>query len=223
MNSDVRDRLVLPILIPVGLLVIIAAVATGFGMLLLFNPMAVSLMIAIVVSLGIIVTVALATAQTERALTKARLGLLVFAASTPVIIGFLVATDIMPTTSEKVVQRECEFCVPEDAVLVVARNLEFEQRVIELPAEGDVSILFINEDAGIPHNVAIYPEDNSGEPILSSPIFVGATFNGVDQQVYTFQAPAETGTYYYRCDVHPAMQGEALFDEPSGAGIDLPV
>ncbi len=222
MNSDVRDRLVLPILIPMGLLVLIAALAAGFGMLLLFNPMAVSLMIAIVVSLGIIVAAALATSQTAAALTKAKLALLVFAAASPIIIGALVATDVMPTTSEKVVQRECEFCVPEDAVRVVARNLEFEQRVIELPAGGDVSILFVNEDAGIPHNVAIYPEDEAGQPILSSPIFVGATFNGVDQEVYTFQAPAETGAYFYRCDVHPQMQGEAVFGAPSGGGIDLP-
>ncbi|MFN2555516.1 MAG: hypothetical protein ABR592_01355 [Nitriliruptorales bacterium] len=222
MNSDVRDRLVLPILIPIGLLVIIAVLAAGFGMLLLFNPMAVSLMIAIVVSLGIIVAVALATSQTERALTKAKRGLLVFAAATPIMIGVLVATDVITTTSEKVVQRECEFCVPEDAVRVVARNLEFEQRFIDLPAEGEVSILFINEDAGIPHNVAIYPQDDSGEPVLSSPLFVGATFNGVDQEVYTLQAPAESDTYFYRCDVHPQMQGEAVFGPPSGQRIELP-
>ncbi len=222
MNSDVRDRLVLPILIPIGLLVIIAALATGFGMLLLFNPMAVSLMIAVVLSLGIIIAATLTTAQRETELTKAKRGLIVFAATTPILIGALVATDIMPTTSEKVVQRECEFCVPEDAVRIVALNLEFEQRFIQLPAEGEVSILFINEDAGIPHNVALYPEDDSGAPILSTPFFQGATFNGVDQEVYTFQAPAQPGTFFYRCDVHPQMQGEAVFGEAGGRGIDLP-
>ncbi len=222
MNSDVRDRLVLPILIPIGLLVLIAVLATGFGMLLLFNPMAVSLMIATVVSLGIIVAAALATSQAEGDLTPAKRGLIVFAGITPIIIGALVATDVMPTTSEKVVQRECEYCVPEDAVRVVARNIEFEQRLIQLPAAGEVSILFVNEDAGIPHNVAIYPEDDNDEPILSAPVFIGDLFNGVDQEVYTFQAPEEPGTYFYRCDVHPQMQGEAIFGEPGGRGIDLP-
>lgn len=222
MDSDVRDRLLLPILIPITLLVIVAALAIGFGMLLLFNPMAVSLMIAIVVSLGIIVGVALATSQAETELTKAKRGLIVFAAVTPIIIGVLVATDLMPTTSQKVVQRECEFCIPEDAVRVVARNLEFEQRSIQLPAEGEASILFVNEDAGIPHNVALYPEDDNGEPILSAPLFVGSIFNGVDQEVYTFRAPSEPDTYFYRCDVHPQMQGEAVFGEPGGRGIDLP-
>lgn len=222
MNSDMRDRLVLPIVIPIGLLVLIAAVATGFGMLLLFNPMAVSLMIATVVSLGIIVAAALATSQAENDLTAAKRGLIVFAGVTPIIIGALVATDVMPTTSEKVVQRECEFCVPEDAVRLVALNLEFDQSSVQLPSEGEVSILFVNEDAGIPHNVAVYPEDDNDEPILSAPVFVGGTFNGVDQEIYTFQAPERPGTYFFRCDVHPQMQGDAIFGESGGRGIDLP-
>ncbi len=222
MNSDMRDRLVLPIVIPIGLLVLIVALAAGFGMLLLFNPMAVSLMIAVVVSVGIIVAAALATSQAEKDLTAAKRGLIVFAGVTPIIIGALVATDVMPTTSEKVVQRECEYCVPEDAVRVVARNLEFDQRFVQLPSEGEVSILFVNEDGGIPHNVAVYPEDDNGEPILSAPVFTGETFNGVDQQVYTFQAPEQPGTYFYRCDVHPQMQGEAVFGESGGRGIDVP-
>ncbi len=222
MNPDVRDRLVLPILIPIGLLALIAVFAAGFGMLLLFNPMAVSLMIAIVASLGIIVAAALATSQAEGDLTPAKRGLIVFGGVTPIVIGALVATDVMPTTSEKVVQRECEFCVPEDAVRLVARNIEFDQAFVQLPAEDEVSILFVNEDAGIPHNVALYPEDASGEPILSAPVFIGDTFNGVEQEVYTFQAPEEPGTYFFRCDVHPQMQGEAVFAEAGGRGIDLP-
>lgn len=222
MNPDVRDRLLLPILIPVGLLLLIAVLATGFGMLLLFNPMAVSLTIAIVVSMGILIAVALATSQSETDLTAAKRGLIVFAGASPLIIGILVATDVMPTTSEKVVQRECEYCVPEDAVRVVAQNLEFDQGSIQLPAEGEVSILFINQDAGIPHNVAVYPEDDNGEPILTAPVFVGATFNGVDQEVYTFPGPEQPGAYFYRCDVHPQMQGEVVFGASGGRGIDLP-
>lgn len=222
MKPDVRDRLVLPLLVPAGLLLTIALVAVGFGMLLLFNPMAMSLTIATVVALGILAAVALATSQSETDLTKAKRALIVFAGATPIIIGALVATDLMPTTTEKVVQRECEFCVPEDAVELVAENIEFEQSTIQLPAQGDVSILFVNQDAGVPHNVAVYPEDDNGEPILSAPIFQGDIFNGVDQEVYTFQPPDEPGTYFFRCDVHPQMVGDVIFGGPDGRGIDLP-
>lgn len=219
MKPDVRDRLVLPLLVPVGLLLLIALVAAGFGMLLLFNPMVVSLMIAVVVAAAIIGGFALALSRSSRDLDNVRRGVIVFAGIAPVAIGALVALGVLDTTDLKVIERECHFCVPEDAVQVVAENIAFEPTQVDLPAdsEGDeVSILFRNQDAGIPHNIFVYPFQQD-EPLLDEPVFEGETFNGVGQQVYTFQSPAP-GTYYFNCTVHPQqMTGTIVFGTGGGS------
>ncbi len=220
MRPDVRDRLVLPILIPVGLLAVIFAVATAFGMLLFFLPLTVSLAVASVGAAGILAAFALASAATD--LTRAKRAVIAFAGAAPLLVGALVASGVVETRDPRVVDRECEYCVPEDAVRVVADNLAFDQDQLRLPAGGDASILFINQDQGIPHNVAIYPQQPGG-PLLDQPIFQGTTFPGVDQQVYTFEAP-EPGEYYFHCDVHPNMNGTALVEEGAAGehGEDAP-
>lgn len=212
MKPDVRDRLFLPIVVPVGILVVIALVAVAFGMLLYFNPMTVSLTIATVVSAAILGAFGLASSQSEADLTKAKRAVIALAGVLPLGVGALVATGIIDTADERVAERECHFCVPEDAVEVVAVNIAFDPNEITLPAEGEVSILFRNEDQNIPHNISIYPDEDDG-PALDSPIFEGEIFNGVDQMVYTFEAPDETdGSFWFRCDVHPEMLGNAIFD-----------
>lgn len=211
MKPDVRDRLFLPIVVPVGLLAVIALVAVGFGMLLYFNPMTVSLTIAVVVSAAILAAFGLASSKSESDLTNAKRSVIALAGVLPLGVGALVAGGVIETTDERVAERECHYCVPEDAVEIVAMNIEFEPQEVTLPAEGEVSILFRNQDRNIPHNVAIYPESEE-QPATDQPVFKGEVFDGVDQMVYTFEAPDEqTGTYYFMCDVHPQMLGTVVF------------
>lgn len=219
MKQDVRDRLVLPLLVPVGLLLVIALVAFGFGMLLLFNPLVVSLTIAVTVSAAIIGGFALALSRSEGELDNLKRGAIVLAGTAPVLVGILVATDVLATTDEKVVERECHYCVPEDAVEIVGVNIAFEPEEVSFPdaGEGDeVSILFRNEDQGIPHNVWVYPFEED-EPLIDEPVFEGETFDGLGQEVYTFAAPAP-GTYYFNCTVHPQqMTGTIIFGADGGS------
>jgi plastocyanin len=212
MKPDVRDRLVLPILIPVGLLAVIGLAAVGFGMLLLFNPIEVSLVLAIVVAGAILAAFGLASSQSERDLTRSKRAVIVLAGVAPILVAALVATDVLATTAPKVAERECEYCIPEDAVRVVAEGIEFEQDEIALPAGEEASILFINQDQGIDHNVAIYPFQGE-EPLLDQPVFEGEIFPGAAQRVYNFETPAEPGTYYFNCVVHPAqMTGQVVIE-----------
>ena len=219
MKQDVRDRLVLPLLVPVGLLLLIAVVAVGLGLLLLFNPMAVSVMIAIVVAAAIIGGFALALSRSEGELDNAKRSVIAFAGIAPLAVGVLVATGVLDTDDTKVIERECHFCVPEDAVEVIAENIVFSPEEIAFPEaeEGsEVSIFFRNQDQGIPHNIYIYPIQD-GDPQLDEPFFEGGTFDGVAQELYEFAAPAP-GTYYFNCTVHPQqMTGTVIFGADGGS------
>lgn len=219
MKRDVRDRLVLPLLVPVGLLLLIAVVAVGLGILFLFNPMTVALMIAVVVAAAIIGGIALALSRPEGELDNLKRSVIAVAGVAPIIVGALVATDVLATEDEKVIERECHFCVPEDAIEVIAENIVFEPEEIAFPEaqEGsEVTIWFRNQDQGIPHNIWIYPIEN-GEPQTDAPFFEGETFNGVAAEVYEFAAPAP-GTYYFNCTVHPQqMTGTVIFGADGGS------
>jgi hypothetical protein len=226
MKPDVRDRLVLPLLIPLGLLGVLAAIAVGFGMLLLFNPMTISLMIAIVVSAGILAAFGMESAARPEEQTRPKRAVISLAIVAPLALGLLVAVDIIPVDARKMVDVEPFLAIPEDAPVVVARDLLFglmdpetgevdmDEQDFELPAEQDVAVVLINEDAGIDHDIWIYPiEDDEAQ--LDDPFFQGETFPGVGQRVYTFESP-EAGTYFYNCSVHPGtMTGHIEFvDEP---------
>ncbi|MFW5637657.1 MAG: cupredoxin domain-containing protein [Methanoculleus sp.] len=85
-----------------------------------------------------------------------------------------------------------------------AKNIAFNKSTITVPAGADVTVNFDNEDDGIPHNFAVYTDSSATDTIFS-----GETITGPDTTTYTFTAPSDPGTYYFRCDVHPEqMNGD---------------
>ena len=89
-------------------------------------------------------------------------------------------------------------------VSLSAQDIAFDMSTITVPAGADVTVNFDNEDNGIPHNFAVYTDSSA-----SQSIFVGDTITGPDTTTYTFTAPSDPGTYYFRCDVHPQqMNGD---------------
>jgi glucose/arabinose dehydrogenase/plastocyanin len=85
-------------------------------------------------------------------------------------------------------------------VTLTAKNIAFDTTKITVPAGSTVVMTFINNDAGVPHNFALYT-DNSA----TNKIFAGDIVTGVKTVTYTFTAPAKPGNYFFRCDVHPEM------------------
>ncbi len=82
---------------------------------------------------------------------------------------------------------------------IVAQNIAYDVSALEATAGQPFAIEFANQDAGIPHNVAI--KDSSG-----TDVFKGDIFNGVETR--TYQVPAlPAGTYTFYCTVHPNMTG----------------
>jgi len=87
-------------------------------------------------------------------------------------------------------------------VSLVAQGLGFDKSSISVPAGASVTINFNNKDTGIPHNFALYTS-GSASGTASGPLFVGPTINGPATISYTFTAPSQPGTYFFRCDTHP--------------------
>lgn len=90
-----------------------------------------------------------------------------------------------------------------DVVRIAANNIAFDQAALTAPAGRPFSIVFENQEP-VPHNVAIYTDASAGQAL-----FVGEIFAGPAERTYAVPAlPA--GSYFYRCDVHPAQMTGTL-------------
>ncbi|MDD1715552.1 MAG: cupredoxin domain-containing protein [Methanolinea sp.] len=94
---------------------------------------------------------------------------------------------------------------PEVSLTVTARGFAFDKSTITVPAGSRVTITFENKDQGASHNIAFYTSNT-----LQNIIYIGKIINGPATTTYTFTAPATSGTYYFRCDLHPVMNGQFI-------------
>jgi len=88
------------------------------------------------------------------------------------------------------------------AVTVTPSGIQFDTSTIDLPADTDSTIHFVNQDAGTQHNIAIFPSADD----LANPLFRGDLVTGPDETDYAIP-PLKAGQYYFHCDVHPTMSG----------------
>jgi plastocyanin len=89
-----------------------------------------------------------------------------------------------------------------EPVEVEAHNVQFSVGELRLEPETEALVDFKNEDT-VPHNIAIYASSDYAGLAL----FQGAVITGGSKIEYKFKAPGP-GTYYFRCDIHPVMQGK---------------
>lgn len=88
---------------------------------------------------------------------------------------------------------------PDAAASIDAKDGRFSTAELAIPAGKPFQLFFRNLD-GAPHNVAIYADASA-----SKSLFVGDT---IENAATTYDVPAiPSGTYYFRCDVHPNMTG----------------
>lgn len=225
MKPDVRDRLFLPLVVPLLLVGAILLAVFLLAMLLLFNPYAVSLTLAIVIGAGVIAYFAIETSRSSE-LTRAKRGVVALALFAPVALGAAVATDLIAVDADRMVDVEPHLVVPEGAPVIVAENIEFgvldEETgdvdwdevvvTIEAAAGDEVAFVFDNRDTA-PHDVDIYTSEEARDDGDESELtFDSDPFPGPEQRVFEFEAP-EAGTYPFHCSVHPQMTGEFVFED----------
>jgi hypothetical protein len=81
---------------------------------------------------------------------------------------------------------------------LTAFNDTFDRSVITVPAGYWVGVTFVNRDANVPHNFAVYTDANA-----TRKIYAGGMVTGVRTVMYTFKAPYAPGNYTFRSDSHP--------------------
>jgi plastocyanin len=103
-------------------------------------------------------------------------------------------------------------CSPNGTALsITALDGKFDKDCLAAPASQAFTIDFNNLDRGIPHNVAIYEDDTAGKML-----FKGELIDGPGKTTYSVPALPD-GTFFFRCDPHPEMNGAFLVGNPSAS------
>ena len=91
---------------------------------------------------------------------------------------------------------------PSTSVIIdlLAKDMSYDTDKITVIAGSRVYINFINLDVGVPHNFAVYTGSEATTDIFQGQIIIGPA-----KITYSFDAPVDTGTYFFRCDVHPKV------------------
>ena len=91
---------------------------------------------------------------------------------------------------------------------ITAKDTAFNTSTITVPADAEVTINFDNQDSGVQHNIAFYQDQSA-----SKEIYKGQPITGPDKITYTFTAPSEPGTYFFRSDTNPTeMTGQFIVE-----------
>lgn len=198
MKQEVRDRFVLPILIPVGLLVTIGAVAVAFGMMLFYSPMTVAVVVAIVVAAAILGGFGLASSQRAGELSGLRRLVIAGAGILPLIVLFFVATGAIPVEDEAVADREPHHVagVQGMTATLVATEFDFEPSEFAFEESGELEFAMTNDGAAL-HTFVI----EGYEDELKLEADAGAEDSGSIQ--------LDGGSYTFYCDV-PGHRGQGM-------------
>jgi plastocyanin len=95
---------------------------------------------------------------------------------------------------------------------LVARDMSFDKDIITAPAGTEVYVNFDNQDDGVLHNFSVY-----SSPDAQTPLFLGENVRGPARTTYRFPAGNRPGSYYFRCDIHPATMNGILEVTAPGA------
>src|SRR6266508_1215792 len=214
MRTSTRDRVVLPILLPIVMLLVIAAVLFGFSRILLSLTADAATAIALIVALSIL---AVAAVVASRSVVRASsLASMLGAVAGVAMLAGGIALIAVGAGGEHEGGGG-----PAVTVSLIAKDIAFDKTKLSVPAGKPFAIDFDNQDAGIQHDVQIFDNEGfTGTPLLNGEIVTGPA-------KVTYEAPAlDPGTYFFHCRVHPAqMHGtiDATAGAPGGGGAKVTV
>lgn len=215
MRKATRDRLLLPILLPIGILAAIVLMMVLFSRILLNTSPDAATLVALVVSVTILVVAGVVASRSHGRGAGGLGSLLGVVAGVAMLAGGIALAVAKPAEEgggEAAGVVRAEIAAPPGAAAD-----GFDTRVLELPAGEPIELTFHNEDPGVPHNVAIAEGEDAGSPLLFEP---DGTVTGPATAAYSID-PLSEGSYHFFCEVHPTtMTGDVKVapGPPSGAG-----
>jgi plastocyanin len=218
-RNDTRNRLLLPIVIPIGLLVVIGLVLFSFSRILLSVEPDAATVIALVVAASVLAAAAIAAGRARVRGTTIG-GMLGTVAGVAMLTGGVAIVAIGPA-EEEVPPFLATISAPSGA----AAN-GFDPTTLSLPSDAPIKLTFDNQDDAVTHNIVIF----NGEDDTAPQLFRGAPVVGVSSQPYAVP-PLPAGTLFFHCEFHtgtmtgtitaaPAPTGAT--PEPGGSGAPPP-
>lgn len=208
--SELRTRVLEPVMLPLGALMFAGVFAVSLSRILLAVPEAGAVVIALMVAAEILGIAALLAARAR--LKPVQRAVLVVAGLALIAGGALGASLGVRDVAGHGARSDGETLLPPaptpgppTSAEITAEGIAFNSASLVLQAGIPVTIDFDNQDAGIPHNVAVYTDKTATTKIFAEPPFAGPR-----RMTYSFTAP-QAGTYYFRCDAHPTMEGTITF------------
>jgi plastocyanin len=202
-----RESLLLPILIPVGVLLVIGAALWGLSRVLLNVSHTAATATALIAAIGIMVVASIVATRKDAgapailSLVGGVLGVAMLAGGGALLLG----QPHEEGSGEG--PGLVELHIPEGAAAE-----GFEQQQLTAPAGAAFAIHLTSEDPVV-HNVDLAPEEGEA-PFLSSPDVTGP---GGDLRVDV--EPLEPGSYFYFCKYHPTtMTGTLTAEEGAEPG-----
>lgn len=226
MTPEFRNRVFLPIVLPLAVLLGMLALIGSVALVLLYNTHEGALMLAAVLAAGILFTVSLATSQDR--LGSGRGAVIVLAAAIPLLVGAALGTGVIGDIADedRNINVEPLMVVPDDAPVIAAESsVEFclpaeegqgcqptdEWQVTPSQEAEGIVFVFENLEAGVPHNVRITELlETDGEPTPGGEILTTDDVTGIDSTVYSNpdmswdELPEQ---WYFYCTFHPVMNG----------------
>lgn len=204
-----RQSLLLPILIPVGVLAVIALVLVGFSRVLLAVSHTAATVVALVAATGIVAVAAWIAARPR--VTGATLFSMVAAVTGIAMVASGLAVVAAPLEEEEA--GEAGGAVVALAAPEGAAADGFDTDALTAPSDEPFVIAFDNADPAVPHNVVVYDGPDAEAPSL----FRGEIITGPSAIDYEVEALPE-GEFFFNCEVHPTTMTGTLTAEPGAGG-----
>ncbi len=200
-DENMRDRLILPVLIPVGALAFVLFLALVMSQVLLNVPGEIATAVAMMTALNLLIAFSVMAAKPDGG--RPLMMMLAAIAVVPLVLGGAAASGVVPLPEEE------EGAEEGPAAQLAANNLAFNKQELSVPAD-TVFILEFNNMEAQPHNVSILEAQGSANALFRGEVITGPKV--VDYDVNAIAA----GEYYFQCDVHPTMSGTVTAAEGEG-------
>lgn len=207
MNKNTRDRLLLPILMPVGILAVIILVTVGLSRILLSLSAEAATTLALLAAGAVMAIAAIAATRRQMkggavlATTAAIAGAVLFFG------GVILALGGGPSEEEAVGG-------PAVDVYITAKDNLFVETDITVPAETALAITMDNQDASVQHNVEVFDGPDANAPVIID----GEVITGPAKITYDVPPLAE-GDYYFICKIHPTTMTGNIKADPAATDV----